>query len=56
MRFISLEESADYLEAATIEQTLREQGTIVHIGKSSAGVRFVLINNIYGQTVLNEAM
>jgi len=56
MKILSPELTADYLETANIEQTLNEGHAIVHIGKNSAGSRFVLVNNCMGETVLTEAM
>lgn len=56
MRMLSLELAADYLEAATIEQTVNEGHAIVHFGMSYAGNRFVLVNNCMGETVLTESM
>lgn len=54
MQQLNLSETADYLEAATIHETHEAGHAIIHIGVSGAGLRFVLINDCWGQTILNE--
>ena len=55
MQFLTLAETADFLETASIEQTHEAGHAIIHVGVSEAGSRFVLINDYLGQTVLSEA-
>lgn len=56
MKTMTLQQTADYLEAATIEQTLDRGHAITHIGTNAAGISFVLVNDYTGQTVVSEAM
>lgn len=56
MHKIDLQQAADYLEAATIEQTIEAEHTIIHTGRNAAGVRFVIINDCFGNTVVSEAL
>lgn len=51
-----MQEVADYLELANIQQTIDKGHAIVHIGESIAGVSFILINNWEGQSVLTEGL
>ena len=55
MEHITLQQTADFLENATIEQTVEYGHAIVHFGVSEAGSRFVLMNDCNGETVLNMA-
>lgn len=55
MRNLSLAEAADYLEAATIEQTFPAGHAVVNVGVNEFGTRFVLVNDCQGQTVVTEA-
>lgn len=55
MRNLSLAEAADYLEAATIEQTIKAGHAVVNVGVNEFGTRFVLVNDCQGQTVVTEA-
>ena len=54
MKIMSLQETADYLEFAKITQTISLGHAIVHKGISAAGVDFVLVNDMFGETVLTE--
>lgn len=56
MRLLNLSQTADFLEAATIEKTIEAGHAIIHTGVSEAGSRFVLVNDCHGQTVLTESM
>lgn len=56
MRMLSLEQTADFLETATIEKSHDVGHAIIHTGISESGSRFVLVNNCYGETVLSESM
>lgn len=55
MQHMDLEQAADYLEAATIDNTTDTGHAITHRGISAAGARFVLVNDFNGRTVLFEA-
>lgn len=54
MKFLTLEQTCEYLDAATIERTIDEGHCFVHIGRGALGARFVLVNNAQGETVLIE--
>lgn len=56
MQYLTLEQTADYLEAANIEATCDAGHAIVHIGRNAAGIRFVLVNDVLGQTVVTESL
>ena len=53
---LTLEQTADYLEAATIENSIDSGCAITHIGTSPSGVKFILTNDAYGCTALTESM
>lgn len=55
MRMLELQQTADFLEAATIESTANIAHTIVHSGRTEAGNRFVLVNDHYGNSALAES-
>lgn len=55
MRQLTLDQTADYLEFATIEQTHDVGHAFIHIGRGAFGARFVLVNNAHGETVLIES-
>lgn len=56
MRHLSLQDTADYLEFATIQHTNDAGHAIVHIGTSEAGRRFVLVNDCFGNSTLSESL
>ncbi len=56
MLYLTLEQTADYLEAATIETTVDSGHAIIHMGKNIAGVCFVMINNAKGETTVCEEL
>lgn len=56
MKFLTLEQAADYLESATIEETRYSGHIVINTGISAAGVRFALMNDANGHTVLSEAL
>ncbi len=55
MQHLTMQQTADYLEAAIIEHTTDAGHTIIHTGTNAARVRFVLINDCHGRTTLSEA-
>lgn len=54
MRSLTLAEAADYLEEANIEQTIPAGHAVINIGVNALGVRFVLLNDCEGRTVVTE--
>ena len=56
MQFFTLEETAEYLESATIQTTVDNQFCITHTGINMMGIEFVLINDWQGNTVLAESL
>ena len=55
MLYLTLEQTADYLESATIERTINTSWSVIHFGKNAAGVIFVMLNNVNGKTTVSEA-
>lgn len=55
MQRLTMQQLADYLETATIEGTTDHGHAITHTGTNEAGARFVLVNDINGDTTLTEA-
>jgi len=53
MKVLSLQEVADFLETAEITETLNRGQAVVHIGKTDAGHRFVLINDMQGNSCVS---
>ena len=56
MQQLTLEQQADYLDSATIESTMDAGHAIIHAGTNEAGVRFVMVNDCFGRTVVTESM
>ena len=56
IKVLDLQQTADYLETATIEQTIDTIHAIIHIGVSEVGYKFVLKNSIAGASVLTESL
>ena len=56
MKMITIQEFADYLETANVETSNDFGHAIVHTGVSAFGFRFVLMNNMHGESVLTESM
>ena len=55
MRVLNLNETADFLETAIINHTVDHGHAITHSGTTEAGLRFVLLNNCDGESVLTES-
>jgi hypothetical protein len=55
MLYLTLEQTADYLETANIDSSIDAGHAIIHVGKNAAGAGFVMMNNASGQTVVSEA-
>jgi D-aminopeptidase len=56
MQHLTLEQTADYLETATIEHTHDAGYAVVHVGRNAAGASFVLVNDAHGRTVVTESL
>jgi hypothetical protein len=56
MKMLNLEQTADYLENANIQQTIDTGHAFIHIGKSMAGHSFVLVNDIHEHSALTESL
>lgn len=54
MKILSLKRAIKYLETATIDQTRDIGSAYVLLGKNSAGMRFVMVNEWNGGAVLIE--
>lgn len=56
MKTLTEAEAADYLEAATIINTMDAGHAIAHLGINGAGIRFMLMNDCGGNTVVTESL
>ena len=56
MKHLRPEETADYLEAATITNSMDAGHAITHMGVSASGHRFMLVTNCREETVLTEGL
>ena len=56
MRLLTLDQTAAFLEFASIHKTIDVGHALIHIGENAFGCKFVLVNNMLGQTVLTEEM
>lgn len=56
MKSLSLEQTADYLDTAIIDQSIDEGHAITHIGKNKVGCNFIIVNNCMGETMLSESI
>jgi hypothetical protein len=56
MQVLTIEQAADYLEEATIKKSVDSGYAIVHSGFSPTGVKFTLVNDMYGHASLIEVM
>ncbi len=56
MKMLNMQQASDYLANANIKQSIDMGHAIIHRGISAAGFDFVLVNNMFGQTVLTEGM
>lgn len=56
MKSLTQAETADYLESATIINTMDCGHAIAHIGVTDTGIRFMLVNDCYGNTVVTESL
>jgi hypothetical protein len=54
MQKLTLEQAADYLEAATVERSHDAGYEIIHVGWNASGTRFIMVNNCYGETSISE--
>ncbi|WP_186301575.1 hypothetical protein [Denitromonas halophila] len=56
MKTMTTEQACDYLDAASIEQTINLGHCVVNHGVSEAGARFTLIHDFHGCACLTEAL
>ncbi|UCV28415.1 hypothetical protein [Ferribacterium limneticum] len=56
MKTLTMQQTADYLEAAMIEHSYDTGHAVTHIGTNAAGASFVLVNDYTGQTIVTEGM
>ena len=56
MKSLSFEQTADYLDTATIDQSIDDGHAIIHIGKNKVGCKFIMVNNCMDETALSESM
>lgn len=54
MQQLTIQQAADYLEAATIKHTTDYGYAVTHVGTNAAGAGFVMVNNANGETTLTE--
>ncbi|WP_156891802.1 hypothetical protein [Nevskia ramosa] len=53
---MTLDQTADYLQFASIEQTIDAGFALVNIGRTEAGQRFVMVNDMRGDTAVTESL
>ena len=53
MENLTLDQAADLLATATIDNTRDHGHTIVHTGTTETGARFTLMNDCYGHTCVS---
>ncbi|MFN3734862.1 hypothetical protein [Comamonas testosteroni] len=56
MRTLPPEETADYLEAATVIKSMDAGFAITHMGINAAGIKFLLMTDCSGETTVTEGM
>lgn len=56
MHHLTIEQTADYLEMAIIDNTIDAGHVLIHTGKNAAGAGFVMMNDANGQTVICESL
>lgn len=54
MKLLNLQDAADYLETATIEHSHDAGFAVIHSGRTSSGIRFVMVNDCQGDSALTE--
>jgi len=54
-RILTLEDFAEYLEGATIKQTIDLGHAVVHHGITNIGFVFTAMNDCFGNTVVSES-
>jgi hypothetical protein len=55
MQKLTLAQTADYLDSATIERSHDAGHEIIHVGWNANGTRFIMVNNCYGETTVSES-
>lgn len=56
MQILNLQQTADYLESATIESSFDAGHAIVHVGTNAVGAKFVMVNDYHEHTAVTEGM
>jgi len=56
MQHLTMQQTADYLEAAIIMQTIDAGHVVVHVGVNASGTKFVLVNDCAGASVVSESL
>ena len=56
MQSLTIEQTADFLKTALIEGTIDNGTALAHVGISCAGVKFILVNDMFGETALMESI
>lgn len=56
MRNLTPEETANYLEAATIINSMDAGHAITHMGINEFGIRFMLVTDCWENSVVTEGM
>ncbi|WP_187427618.1 hypothetical protein [Comamonas sp. Z1] len=54
MRTLTPEETADYLESATVIKSMDAGFAITHTGFNAAGIKFLLMTDYNGETTVTE--
>jgi hypothetical protein len=55
MKSLTIEQTADYLEAATIVSTVNAGWVIMHQGINGFGARFMMMTDMFEATAVSEA-
>lgn len=56
MQTMTLQQIADYLNGATVDETIDTGHALIHRGTNAAGTPFVLVNDMHGNSALSESM
>lgn len=56
MKLLDLQQTADFLESATIEASTEMGHTLIHSGRTESGAQFVLVNCPTGMSALSESL
>lgn len=56
MKYLTMKEVANYLEATSVEQTSLARHTVINIGINEAGVKFVMLPYCCERTAVPEGL